>query len=142
MKKLSTGFTLIEIVVALAIFAMLGIIAAVGINTALKAREVALASNQRLFELQQAYLLLQNDLNQAVVRTTYDGARRLPPFATGNDGHTLLAFTRAVLSTHYPPKNVVSCSGSPIVGNKIHYGVMWRMQSIVHRIAKYPAEPC
>lgn len=67
-RKASHGFTLIEIIIALAIFAIIGIIVATALHTVLNNRERMLQRADQLQDLQTALILMQRDLEQAIDR--------------------------------------------------------------------------
>lgn len=72
MAPRARGFTLIELMVALALFAVLSVMAYGGLRTVLDARERAAAQAERLGELQIAILTIGRDLQQAVNRPVRD----------------------------------------------------------------------
>jgi len=63
-----TGMTLLELLVALAIFAMLAAMAYGGLNAVLRTGHKTGDAAQRLAQLQMAFHLLEKDLMQAVPR--------------------------------------------------------------------------
>jgi general secretion pathway protein J len=67
------GFTLLEIVVALAIFAVLSVMAYSGLDQVLRARDATDRTMDRLSELQLAWSLIGRDLEQAATRGIRDG---------------------------------------------------------------------
>lgn len=71
-RSRSRGFTLLELLVALAIFAMVSIIAYSGLRTVLNARDVTDAHSRRLTELEKAFTLMQRDFDQVVDRPVRD----------------------------------------------------------------------
>ncbi len=69
-----SGFTLLELLVALAIFALLSVMAYAGLSTVLNANEVLDSNMQRLTEVQRSVTLLSRDIRQTInrgVRDTY-----------------------------------------------------------------------
>ncbi len=62
------GFTLLELLVALAIFGMVSVMAYSGLNTVLTTRQITAEAAQQIAELQLAILRISNDLRQAVPR--------------------------------------------------------------------------
>lgn len=68
----SAGFTLLELLIALAIFAIMSVIAYGGLRSVLEARDRAAASADRLAELQLAFTIIGRDLEQAVDRPIRD----------------------------------------------------------------------
>jgi general secretion pathway protein J len=68
----AAGFTLLEILVAVAILAVAAAITYTGLASALTTRERASAAAERTTALQQAYLRLRNDLQQLRARPSRD----------------------------------------------------------------------
>lgn len=78
----SGGFTLLELLVALAIFSLLAVMSYGGLNSVLEQRATTEREAERLGRLQKVYLLVQRDVEQIVPRPVRDeyGAE-LPPLA-------------------------------------------------------------
>lgn len=72
MKRRNGGFTLIELVVALAIFAVLSALVYSGLRTVLDARSHTDRQAARLAQLQTMFTLLERDVEQAVARRARD----------------------------------------------------------------------
>lgn len=68
----ATGFTLLELLIALAIFAIMSVIAYGGLRTALETRDHAAAAAERLAALQLAFVIIGRDLEQAIDRPVRD----------------------------------------------------------------------
>lgn len=85
------GFTLLELLVAVAIFAVLGTLGYGALRQALLAREQITAHSDDLKQLQMAMTLLERDLGQWVPRSVRDqlGDRRAPLVWTGGPGAVL-----------------------------------------------------
>jgi general secretion pathway protein J len=66
------GFTLLELLVALAIFGLIAVMAYGGLGTVLKLRAATDESGQRLAALQKTYLVMQRDIEQAIARPVRD----------------------------------------------------------------------
>ena len=66
------GFTLLELLVALAIFSMLSMMAYGGLQTVIETRKSSQFSSERLSQVQLAVLSITNDLRQAVLRKIRD----------------------------------------------------------------------
>lgn len=88
------GFTLLELIVVLAIFGVLSVMAYGGLNGVLNARERVLQSLERTTALQKAYVRLRNDLQQLRARPSRDPyGEAQPALALMQDGS--LEFTRS-----------------------------------------------
>jgi len=70
--KKQNGFTLLELLVALGIFALLASMAYSGLNSVMMARQVTTQHAERLTQLQMAFLWLGRDVEQAVDRSIRD----------------------------------------------------------------------
>lgn len=84
---ISSGFTLIEILVALAVLAILAGLLASALHRTLLASETLKNQSDQLEELQFAFLILSHDLEQAVNRPVLSssGAMQLPLSGSAND---------------------------------------------------------
>ncbi len=72
------GFTLLELLVALAIFALLSVMAYAGLSTVLTANQVLDSNMERLTEVQRSVRFLSRDIRQTVnrgIRDTYGDTR-------------------------------------------------------------------
>ena len=93
-RRRSQGFTLLELLVALAIFALVSVIAYSGLHTVLNARDVTDQHSRRMTELEKAFSLMQRDFEQAVdrpIRDQYGDAKAA--FLSEDPGE--LEFTRS-----------------------------------------------
>ncbi|WP_184718005.1 type II secretion system minor pseudopilin GspJ [Caulobacter sp.] len=93
------GFTLVEVLVALLIFALIGAAGVAVMGSTLTNQERVRAHVDRYTELQRARAILKADLSQAAARRTRgeDGLPALTAFAGGSPwggGGPILAFTR------------------------------------------------
>ena len=68
----SAGFTLLELLVSLAIFALLATMAYSALNTVLNARKEVEQRAARLTELQTAFMVMERDIEEAVARPVRD----------------------------------------------------------------------
>ena len=68
-KNSTNGFTLIEMVVAVAIFAVVGVLAYGGLNHVLKNQEHIQDSSERLKNLQLTFRYLERDVSQIIDRS-------------------------------------------------------------------------
>ncbi len=93
MTSSQRGFTLLELLVALAIFAVLGVAAYAGLDAVLGAKDRIEAKSDQLGRLQMLFVLMGRDIEQAADRGVRDNfGDPLPPMF-GND--TAFEFTRA-----------------------------------------------
>lgn len=81
------GFTLLEMLIAIAIFAMIGLASNAVLSTVLKNDEATKDFSIRLKALQQGFGAIERDLTQMVARTprSLEGGRGSTVFQTGND---------------------------------------------------------
>ncbi|RUO56283.1 type II secretion system protein GspJ [Pseudidiomarina homiensis] len=68
-----TGFTLVEVLVAIVVFAIIGLASAAVVNSMMRTNEQSAEVREELQQLQQAMLMIENDLRQAVSRRTPEG---------------------------------------------------------------------
>jgi len=71
-SRRQAGFTLLELLVALSIFALLAAMAYGGLNTVLKTRRATDVQAERLTRLQQTFFWLERDIVQAIDRPVRD----------------------------------------------------------------------
>ena len=91
-KCVQNGFTLLELLVAIAVFAVLGVMSVGALTSVLRADDGIRAQQQRLAELQFAVGLIERDLSQAVLRPVRDAFG--DPVAAVNARRGSLSFTR------------------------------------------------
>jgi general secretion pathway protein J len=90
------GFTLLELLVALAIFAFLGVMAYGGLAAMLRMGEGTAAARKELASLQRNVRLMEEDMAFVLARPVRDGLGSPHlAFMSGRDGATLLEFSRA-----------------------------------------------
>lgn len=94
MHKTARGFTLIELVVVIALFGVVSLMAYGGLNSVLKSRERVEQHMDRTAEFQRAYRRLRDDLQQVRNRPSRDIYGDAQPALRG-DRDTRLEFTRA-----------------------------------------------
>lgn len=88
------GFTLLELMIVLAIFGVLAVMAYGGLASVLTARTHVAESLGRTVALQKAYLALRNDFQQMRARPVRDGfGESQPSLALSRDG--IVEFTRS-----------------------------------------------
>lgn len=90
------GFTLVELLVALAIFAIMGVMAQAGVRALLASQESLASENARLAELQLAWHTLARDIRQMTPRPVRDGrGDRRPALERRPIGGAPIRFTRS-----------------------------------------------
>ncbi|MBX3476257.1 MAG: type II secretion system minor pseudopilin GspJ [Brevundimonas sp.] len=92
------GFTLVEVLIALAVFALIGGAGALVLSQAVDSRFAVRTASDRIAEIQRARALMRADIGQAVGRRTRTPTGRpLPqPMVAGQaPGEPLLVLTRA-----------------------------------------------
>lgn len=95
LAKKQQGFTLLELLVALGIFALLAAMAYGGLNSVMTARQITTQHAERLSELQMAFLWLGRDIEQAVDRSIRDEYALVQPAMLGVEtGRYQLELTR------------------------------------------------
>jgi general secretion pathway protein J len=94
-SRRAAGFTLLELLVSLAIFAVLATIAYGALNSVLTARKAVEAKGERLAALQTALMVMERDVEQAVPRGVRDDLGDAEPaLQGGGTGTTFLVLTR------------------------------------------------
>lgn len=95
------GFTLLELLIAMAVFSTLAALAYTGLNQVLRTQTQLEASAERLTERQLAHLQLQRDLHQPLSRLWYTefGEPRPPLYL---DGRAATPRLRLLVRSGYP----------------------------------------
>lgn len=88
------GFTLVELLVAVAIFAIIGLVAASGLRSVIRLRDQSDKTMHRLRQVQMAMSILARDFSQLAPRPIHDelGSVR-PALAAGPDNVPPIEFT-------------------------------------------------
>ncbi|MBF0218723.1 MAG: type II secretion system minor pseudopilin GspJ [Gammaproteobacteria bacterium] len=96
MKLRQTGFTIIELIIALAMFALISVMAYGGLNSMLKSEAQLASHSERFGKLQRTLFYLHEDLMQLVARPIRDSyGERQAPLQSRDMGSPSLEFTRA-----------------------------------------------
>ncbi len=91
-----SGFTLLEVLVAMAVFAFLAVASYSSLNIMLKTRDKTDQAAKSLQRLQMSMTIMQRDLMQLVnTPITDEFGDRLPPIFTPTNNSSLLEFTRS-----------------------------------------------
>ena len=93
-KTKTAGFTLVELLVAVAIFASVAVMAASGLNSTLSARKTLDESANRLSELQRGMNIIQSDIEQIINRKVRDEYGDMLPAIQGSASDGYIIFTR------------------------------------------------
>lgn len=92
----TSGFTLLELLIAMAIFAIMAVMAYGGLHAVLDTVESTSARAERYRQLQRTLALLQEDLMQAQPRSVRDGLGDTEAAMRGGLGEEVLSLTRTV----------------------------------------------
>lgn len=94
-SKRSAGFTLIEVLIALAITAFVSVIAYASLSSVINGVERLKENTDRITEVNRAFMILSRDLRQFVARPVRDEFGETEPALTGGDvARFALSFTR------------------------------------------------
>ena len=96
LKQKSQGFTLVELLVAMAIFSLMTAVAYAGLAAVMQNDQSSLAHETALKKVQRAVVFIEKDLRQLSTRTRNDGYSELQPGLKSDGGAAvLLEFSRA-----------------------------------------------
>jgi len=122
-NRVDAGFTLIEVLIALAITAFVAAVAYSSLSTAMQAVESTRASAQRTYEINRAWMIISRDLRQFVARPVRDEFGQVEPaMAGGAAARFALSFTRG--GWHNP--NDLPRSNLQRVNYRVEDGALWR----------------
>jgi general secretion pathway protein J len=136
-SKRSAGFTLIEVVIALAITAFVSVIAYASISSVMTGVDRLRENTTRTAEVNRALMIISRDLRQFVVRPVRDEFGDVEPAMTGGEvARFALSFTRT--GWHNP--NGLPRSNLERVNYRIEDNALWRdSYPVLDRISN--AEP-
>jgi general secretion pathway protein J len=119
----SAGFTLVEVLIALAITAFISAIAYSSLSSALAAVESIRVTAQRTYEVDRAWMIISRDLGQFVARPVRDEFGEVEPAMLGGAAARFpLSFTRT--GWHNPVGN--RRSSLERVNYRVEDGALWR----------------
>ncbi len=93
-KNRTNGFTLVELLIAVAIFATVALMAGTGLRSVLSARDIAEDNADRLSELQRGMNIIQSDIEQIINRKVRDEYGDPLPAIEGSSSDSYIIFTR------------------------------------------------
>lgn len=121
--KGSAGFTLVEVLIALAITAFISAIAYSSLSSALQAVESIRVTAQRTYEVDRAWMIISRDLQQFVARPVRDEFGEVEPAMQGGAAARFpLSFTRT--GWHNPTAN--QRSSLQRINYRLEDGALWR----------------
>lgn len=88
------GFTLLELIIAIAIFAVVSVLTYSGLNSVIQTSQVTEESADELRQLQLAMVFVQRDLMQIVPRQVNNGSGQASEAFLSSQGNSLLEFSR------------------------------------------------
>ncbi len=91
------GFTLLELLVAITIFAIVGVMAMSGYNQLVRQREIAAATMERIRNVQRSVMRMSQDFEQLAARPIRDATSStdIPALYFSNNGSDIIEFTHA-----------------------------------------------
>lgn len=123
MPDRSGGFTLIEVMIAMAITAFVSMIAYTSLSSVLSAAEGLRENSDRIYEVNRAWMIISRDLRHFAVRPVRDEFGEVEPAITGGElARFTLSFTRA--GWHNP--NARPRSNLQRVNYRLEDEALWR----------------
>ena len=96
LKKKQAAFTLLELLIAMSIFSILSVMAYSGLQSIIITKSHTEEVSQRLVQLQQAFMFIGRDIEQAVDRSVRNGFGDVEPAMEGGSfNREILKLTRA-----------------------------------------------
>lgn len=119
----NSGFTLLELLVAVSVFAVIAALASGGFNAVLNTASRSEEQMTRLAELQKAMVIIARDAEQAVERPIRDEFGGTLPPMVGSQSTTLLEFSRTGLRN----PSQIARSHIQRIGYRHEDGVLYRL---------------
>jgi len=88
------GFTLVEVLISLFIFALISVGTMTALTQSLQGKDRLAASMEELNQLNAARAILRADMSALTLRTSRDELGGVNPYVLTTDGEALLSFTR------------------------------------------------
>ena len=116
------GFTLLEILIALAIFAIMSMMAYAGLAAVLDASRATEPRAELMAQLQTTFYLLNEDLSQVINRPIRDELGSVEPAFSAGRGNEILVFTRSVPAW----SSVAASNNLQRISYRVENGVLYR----------------
>ena len=121
--KRSTGFTLIEVLIAMAITAFVSMIAYTSLSTVMTGVESLRENTDRIYEVNRALMIISRDLRQFANRPVRDEFGEVEPALTGG---LLARFNLSFTRTGWHNPNDYPRSNLQRVNYRLEEGGLWR----------------
>ena len=96
MTRVTKGFTLLELLIAMMVFSILSVMAYAGLQSVITTKEHTEKVAKRLVDLQTAFMFIGRDIEQTIGRSVRDGFGDVQPAMQGGEfGRELISLTRA-----------------------------------------------
>ena len=122
-RKAPTGFTLIEVLIAMAITAFVSMIAYTSLSTVMSGVESLRKNTDRIYEVNRALMIISRDLRQFTNRPIRDEFGDVEPALTGG---MLARFTLSFTRTGWHNPNGHPRSNLQRVNYRLEEGALWR----------------
>jgi general secretion pathway protein J len=119
----TAGFTLIEVLIALAITAFVSVIAYTSLSAVMSGVESLRVNTDRIYEVNRALMIISRDLRQFANRPVRDEFGELEPALTGGE---LARFTLSFTRTGWHNPNGHPRSNLQRVNYRLEDGALWR----------------
>ncbi|MEZ5573982.1 MAG: type II secretion system minor pseudopilin GspJ [Halioglobus sp.] len=122
-SKRAAGFTLIEVLIALAITAFVSVIAYTSLATVMTGVESLRENTDRIYEVNRALMIISRDLRQFVDRPVRDEFGEVEPALTGGN---LARFSLSLTRTGWHNPNGLPRSNMQRVNYRLEDDGLWR----------------
>ncbi|MFT5709875.1 MAG: general secretion pathway protein J [Halioglobus sp.] len=121
--RLQNGFTLIEVLIALAITAFVAAIAYASLSSVISGVESTRAASEQTYELNRALMFISRDLRQFVARPVMDEFGQREPAMTGG---SLARYTLSFTRNGWHNSKQINRSNLQRVNYLMEEGALWR----------------
>jgi general secretion pathway protein J len=122
-NRTATGFTLIEVLIAMAITAFVSMIAYTSLSTVISGVESLWENTDRIYEVNRALMIISRDLRQFANRPVRDEFGEVEPALTGG---SLARFTLSFTRTGWHNPNKHPRSNLQRINYRLEEGGLWR----------------